>query len=133
MPGEFPLFDGFAKSELQAVQGANLPHLCTVEVVDSDGAWTAAANNVACRLMHVSAAIRFAGDQHLRPDTEWLLAFAASSPHAGPRRRYIVSGNRPDGTAFVTRTLYSQGAHVPHVEESVAVVECTESPSAPGS
>lgn len=126
MPGEFPLFDAFAKAELTAVQSANLPHLCAVETVNNDGDWANAASNVPCRLMHVSATVRFAGDQHLRPDTEWLIAFAASSPHAGPRRRYIVTGNRPDGTPFVTRTIYSVGAHVPHVEESVAIVEGAE-------
>jgi len=125
MPG-FPLLDGFTKAELTSLHRANLPHWCTVETIDADDVWSAAATSVPCRLMHVSAAAKVGADQALRPETEWLLGFAASSPHAGPRRRYTVNGKRPDGTPFVSRLLYALGAHVPHVEESVALVECAE-------
>lgn len=132
MPGEFPLLDGFAQDELEAIQSANLPHRCAVDTIDASDVWTEAADDLPCRMMHVSAAVKVAAGQTLRPSTEWLLALEASSPHAGPRRRYRVDGNRPDGTPFTTRTLYSVGARIPHVEESVAVVECTETPAAAG-
>ncbi len=131
MPG-FPLLDGFTKAELTSLQRANLPHSCTVQTVDVADQWTDAATNVPCRLMHVSATARLAGDQPLRPETEWLVGFPASSPHAGPRRRYIVSGKRPDGSAFVSRLLYAIAPRVPHVEESVALVECAETPAPAG-
>jgi hypothetical protein len=125
VPG-FPLLDDFTRAELRSMQVANLPHTCTVQNRDAAGVWSDVKTLVPCRLSHVSAMTSRAGDVPLRPETEWLLAFAPSSPYAGPRRRYIVSGERPDGTAFVTRTLYALGARVPHVEESVATVECAE-------
>lgn len=126
MPG-YPLLDGYTKAELTSLQRANLPHWCDVDHVDGAGTWSEFAGEVPCRLMHVSALATLARDQALRPETEWLLGFAASSPHAGPRRRYRVTGKRPDGTTFTMRTLYSVGARIPHVEESVALVECSES------
>ncbi len=125
MPG-YPLLDGYTKAELTSLQRANLPHWCAVDNVNAAGAWTEVATNQPCRLMHVSAMAALARDQALRPETEWLLGLPASSPHAGPRRRYRVSGRRPDGTLFTTRLLYSVGARVPHVEESIALVECSE-------
>src|SRR6187455_3165289 len=120
MPG-FPLLDGFAKAELSSLHRHNLPHACTVQVIDVAGAWSDEVTNVPCRLTHVSAMATAAGDQALRPETEWILALAAGSRHAGPRRRFLVTGRRPDGAAFLTRTLYALGARVPHVEESVAL------------
>jgi len=129
MPG-FPLFDAFTRHELAGIQRANLPHTCTVEEVSEAGAWSPVDTLVPCRLMHVSAIAHSAGDQPMRPETEWVLALPAASEHAGPRRRYLVSGDRPGGSAFVTRTLYSLGARVPHVEESAAYVECAETPPA---
>lgn len=127
MPGAWPILDDFALDELREIESANLPHVASVAERDSADVWTVVATEEACRLTPLVQDSDISGGQLQRTTANWLLALAHSSPYAGPRRRFVVSGMRPDGTAFAI-TVYSLKTRVPRADETVAHLECVEDP-----
>jgi len=131
MPGDWPLLDDFAMSELREQSVVNLVHTCDVEsTADSGRTWSAVTNgnDVACRLMKPTPdELHGVADTLVRTAHSWVVAFPAGSVHARPRVRYVVSGAE-NGVAF-TRTVYSIGLLTPIAYSAESRVLCTEDPA----
>jgi hypothetical protein len=132
MPGDWPLFDDFALTELREQADANMPHSCVAAATtDSGRTWSTVTGGSAlpCRLTKPRPSeLLGVADEIARATALHVVCFPSGSTFAGPRMRYTITGD-DNGTPF-TRVVYSIGILTAFTVSAEVRVLCHEDPAA---